>query len=303
MANLVNNLLDTLPPEAVFKILEFDGRYGWDKTMNKPIVKHIPGTLLRGGRSTDLVTTLEVTSPEEFLAQLQGFESRNINLYDYYPSLMRLEFNNEFGDPREYGNRLFNIFNRQRKLPDVPVYVFKRVHLPLNNFYRLFQMENRVQALHVQGLFYETGNIRRRLFQTSALDLTSFPNLRFIDCSGNNLTSINTSQTPSLETLICRVNTIDSLDLTNNREIDLLVCDDDLVNHVTLPTEYSFEEIEEGEYSVKKPPRAKRRRVTGNLTSKIDEEEEDAWSVDSNTDEKSTPLLPDNLHMISRLNL
>ena len=58
-------------------------------------------------------------------------------------------------------------------------------------------------------------------------DLTGiehFPNLTYLDCSNNQLTSLDLSNNPSLTRLECVSNQLSSLDLTNNPNLEILYC-------------------------------------------------------------------------------
>lgn len=65
--------------------------------------------------------------------------------------------------------------------------------------------------------------------ELSSLDLSHNPELRHLDCSGgasmsNRLTALDLSKNPALEYLDCAENRITSLDLTKNKNLTLLSC-------------------------------------------------------------------------------
>ncbi len=55
--------------------------------------------------------------------------------------------------------------------------------------------------------------------------LEHFPNLKRIDCYGNNITKIDLSKSTSITFLNCSENQIESLDLSNNKELNYVSCD------------------------------------------------------------------------------
>ncbi len=62
--------------------------------------------------------------------------------------------------------------------------------------------------------------------ELASLNLSNNPNLEYLDCSGNNLNTLDLSNNPNLEYLVCSDNSLDSLDVSNNPALIGLVCSD-----------------------------------------------------------------------------
>ncbi|WP_272151692.1 leucine-rich repeat domain-containing protein [Tenacibaculum aiptasiae] len=64
--------------------------------------------------------------------------------------------------------------------------------------------------------------------------LESFPNLKRLDCFGNNITKIDLSKSKSITFLNCSENQIESLDLSNNTELVYVSCDNNKLSSLIL---------------------------------------------------------------------
>ncbi|WP_299160353.1 hypothetical protein [uncultured Tenacibaculum sp.] len=73
--------------------------------------------------------------------------------------------------------------------------------------------------------------------------LESFPNLKRLDCFGNNITKIDLSKSTSITFLNCSENKIESLDLSNNTELIYVSCDNNKLNSLILGNNPSLENL------------------------------------------------------------
>ena len=64
--------------------------------------------------------------------------------------------------------------------------------------------------------------------------LESFPNLKRLDCFGNNITKIDLSKSKSITFLNCSENQIESLNLSNNTELVYVSCDNNKLSSLIL---------------------------------------------------------------------
>ncbi len=77
-------------------------------------------------------------------------------------------------------------------------------------------------------------------------DLTSlehFPNLKRIDCYGNNITKIDLSKSTSITFLNCSDNKIEALDLSNNKELNYVSCDNNKLQSLILGENTNLESL------------------------------------------------------------
>jgi Leucine-rich repeat (LRR) protein len=70
--------------------------------------------------------------------------------------------------------------------------------------------------------------------QLTSLELSNNPELTYLNCEGNQLTSLNLSNNPSLIFLNCRRNQITNLDLRNNTVLTELYCERDQIRNLDL---------------------------------------------------------------------
>ena len=71
------------------------------------------------------------------------------------------------------------------------------------------------------------GIVKLEIAERGVKDLTGieyFPNLKYLDCSGNSLIKLNTGEIPRLEKLLCFDNKIVDLDVSANSKIKVLYC-------------------------------------------------------------------------------
>ena len=73
--------------------------------------------------------------------------------------------------------------------------------------------------------------------------LESFPNLKRIDCFGNNITKINLSKSTSITFLNCSDNQIESLDLSNNTDLVYVSCDNNELTELILGENKNLENL------------------------------------------------------------
>lgn len=73
--------------------------------------------------------------------------------------------------------------------------------------------------------------------------LESFPNLKRLDCFGNNITKIDLSKSTSITFLNCSENQIESLDLSNNTELVYVSCDNNKLSSLILGKNASLENL------------------------------------------------------------
>ena len=84
---------------------------------------------------------------------------------------------------------------------------------------------------------------------TALYGLELMPNLLSLDCSGGDLTDLDTSMNPKLETLICNGNFLEKLDLRSNSALKNLVCGFQGFKKVTLYLPSSLWERWDNEWS------------------------------------------------------
>ncbi|MBQ7219807.1 MAG: leucine-rich repeat domain-containing protein [Synergistaceae bacterium] len=86
--------------------------------------------------------------------------------------------------------------------------------------------ENRYNIRTLKGIEYFTGlQILDCSFnQLETLDVSSFPNLQYLNCANNSISSLDISKNPKLKVLWCCRNKIASLDTSNNPELQELYC-------------------------------------------------------------------------------
>ena len=84
---------------------------------------------------------------------------------------------------------------------------------------------------------------------TALYGLELMPNLLSLDCSGGDLTDLDTSMNPKLETLICNGNSLEKLDLRSNSALKNLVCGFQGFKKVTLYLPSSLWERWDNEWS------------------------------------------------------
>lgn len=84
---------------------------------------------------------------------------------------------------------------------------------------------------------------------TALYGLELMPNLLSLDCSGGDLTDLDTSMNPKLETLICNGNSLKKLDLRSNSALKNLVCGYQGFKKVTLYLPSSLWERWDNEWS------------------------------------------------------
>lgn len=104
--------------------------------------------------------------------------------------------------------------------------------------------------------------------------LESFPNLKRLDCFGNNLTKIDLSKSTSITFLNCSENKIESLDLSNNTQLVYVSCDNNKLNSLTLGNNPNLESVycsynKLTSLDVKGCPRLESLDTTGNKISGI----------------------------------
>ena len=68
--------------------------------------------------------------------------------------------------------------------------------------------------------------------QISSLDVSQFPNLTTLYCNNNNLTSLDVSNNTNLTNLDCSFNQLTSLDLSNNTNLTNLGCSENLLTSI-----------------------------------------------------------------------
>ncbi|MDO6745357.1 hypothetical protein Q4553_12315 [Tenacibaculum soleae] len=73
--------------------------------------------------------------------------------------------------------------------------------------------------------------------------LESFPNLKRIDCFGNNITKIDLSKSTSITFLNCSDNKIERLDLRNNTELVYVSCDNNELTELILGDNKNLESL------------------------------------------------------------
>ncbi len=73
--------------------------------------------------------------------------------------------------------------------------------------------------------------------------LEHFPNLKRIDCYGNNITKIDLSKSTSITFLNCSNNKIESLDLSNNKELNYVSCDSNKLHTLILGDNPNLESL------------------------------------------------------------
>lgn len=79
--------------------------------------------------------------------------------------------------------------------------------------------------------------------QLEQLDLYQFPNLRILDCSINNLTSLDVSACVSLEELNCRGNNLQELSVNNCPNLRILNCQDNKLTTLDVSDCSSLEDL------------------------------------------------------------
>ncbi|MCQ2209870.1 MAG: leucine-rich repeat domain-containing protein [Paludibacteraceae bacterium] len=126
------------------------------------------------------------------------------------------------------GNDNYSLFcNLLVSIIDPIVVAIDEEHFPDENF-RNFALENFDQnesknleaseIEHITDVYCEQRDI------TSLTGIEHFTNLRLLDCSYNQLTSLDLSRNTALEHLICNDNQLTSLDLSNNTALGYLDC-------------------------------------------------------------------------------
>ena len=73
--------------------------------------------------------------------------------------------------------------------------------------------------------------------------LESFPNLKRIDCFGNNITKIDLSKSTSITFLNCSDNKIERLDLSNNTELVYVSCDNNELTELIIGKNENLESL------------------------------------------------------------
>ncbi|MCG8236624.1 leucine-rich repeat domain-containing protein [Tenacibaculum finnmarkense] len=73
--------------------------------------------------------------------------------------------------------------------------------------------------------------------------LESFPNLKRLDCFGNNITKIDLSKSTSITFLNCSENKINSLDLSNNNQLVYVSCDSNNLESLILGNNPNLETL------------------------------------------------------------
>ncbi|MGB1043017.1 MAG: hypothetical protein ACPGU6_06460 [Tenacibaculum sp.] len=73
--------------------------------------------------------------------------------------------------------------------------------------------------------------------------LESFPNLKRLDCFGNEITKIDLSKSTSITFLNCSENKIESLDLSNNTELVYVSCDNNRLNSIIIGNNNNLESL------------------------------------------------------------
>ncbi len=73
--------------------------------------------------------------------------------------------------------------------------------------------------------------------------LEHFPNLKRLDCFGNEITKINLSKSTSITFLNCSENKIESLDLSNNTELVYVSCDNNKLNSLIIGDNPNLESL------------------------------------------------------------
>lgn len=81
---------------------------------------------------------------------------------------------------------------------------------------------SQAEALKVDSII--VGRVAYQTKITNFSDLSKFPNLTYLSCSGNSLTALDVSENSALETLDCGNNQLTSLDLSKNSVLTHLNC-------------------------------------------------------------------------------
>jgi Leucine-rich repeat (LRR) protein len=71
------------------------------------------------------------------------------------------------------------------------------------------------------------------------LDLSDFVNLESLECSGNNLVSLNLNNCSQLEVINCSDNQFTNLDLNNCPGLIKIICANNQLTNLTLPKDAS----------------------------------------------------------------
>lgn len=84
-------------------------------------------------------------------------------------------------------------------------------------------------------------NVHSKVKDLSGLE--HFPNLKRIDCYGNNITKIDLSKSTSITFLNCNDNQIEALDLSNNKQLNYVSCDNNKLRSLILGENSSLESL------------------------------------------------------------
>ncbi len=84
-------------------------------------------------------------------------------------------------------------------------------------------------------------NVHSKVKDLSGLE--HFPNLKRIDCYGNNITKIDLSKSTSITFLNCNDNQIEVLDLSNNKQLNYVSCDNNKLRSLILGENSSLESL------------------------------------------------------------
>ena len=79
-----------------------------------------------------------------------------------------------------------------------------------------------------------------------------FPELKYINCSGSSLDSLDVTKNTKLRTLICNSNELKRLDVSSNKNLEMLNCSENKIAKLTLKKNRNLIELFCGENRVKK---------------------------------------------------